>query len=82
MAESILNRKGFPSFTAYSAGSHPAGRVNPHALKQIAGGGMPVEGLRSKSWDEFEIDKIGRGWRSRKLYPRSNESAVRSKIGG
>jgi arsenate reductase len=49
-----MNRKGFPNFSGYSAGSHPAGRVSAHALKQIASGGMPVEGLRSKSWDEFE----------------------------
>ena len=53
MAEAIMNRKGFPNFTGYSAGSHPTGHVSPHALKQIASGGMPVEGLRSKSWDEF-----------------------------
>ena len=53
MAEAIMNRKGFPNFTGYSAGSHPAGRVSPQALKQIAGAGMPVDGLRSKSWDEF-----------------------------
>jgi arsenate reductase len=49
----ILNRKGFPNFTAYSAGSSPIGHVHPQALKQIADGGMPTEGLRSKSWDEF-----------------------------
>lgn len=49
-----MNRKGFPNFTGYSAGSHPTGRVNPGALKQIASAGMPTEGLRSKSWDEFE----------------------------
>jgi hypothetical protein len=54
MAEAITNRKGFPNFTAFSAGSHPTGRVNPQALKQIETGGMPVEGLRSKSWNEFE----------------------------
>ncbi len=53
MAEAIMNRKGFPNFTGYSAGSHPTGHVKPHALKQIASGGMPIEGLRSKSWDEF-----------------------------
>jgi arsenate reductase (thioredoxin) len=53
MAEAIMNRKGFPNFTGYSAGSHPTGHVSPHALKQVASGGMPVEGLRSKSWDEF-----------------------------
>lgn len=53
MAEAIMNRKGFPNFTGYSAGSHPTGYVSPHALKQVSSGGMPVEGLRSKSWDEF-----------------------------
>ena len=53
MAEAIMNRKGFPHFTGYSAGSHPTGHVNPHALKQIVTAGLPVEGLRSKSWDEF-----------------------------
>jgi len=53
MAEAILNRKGFPNFTAYSAGSHPTGHVHPEALRQLAAIGMPTEGLRSKSWDEF-----------------------------
>lgn len=53
MAEAILNRKGRPTFTAYSAGSHPSGRVREEALRQIASAQLPVEGLRSKSWDEF-----------------------------
>jgi arsenate reductase len=53
MAEAIMNRKGFPNFTGYSAGSHPTGRVNPEALKQIASAGIPTDGLRSKSWEEF-----------------------------
>ncbi len=53
MAEAILNRKGFPNFTAYSAGSHPAGYVHPEALRQIACADLPTDGLRSKSWDEF-----------------------------
>ena len=53
MAEAILNRKGKGSFTAYSAGSHPAGAVRPEALKQIELAGIPTAGLRSKSWDEF-----------------------------
>ena len=54
MAEAILNQKGRPNFTAYSGGSHPAGRVHPAALKQLASAHLPTEGLRSKSWDEFE----------------------------
>ena len=53
MAEAILNRKGRPTFAAYSAGSHPAGRVRPEALKQIETADLSMEGLRSKSWDEF-----------------------------
>ncbi len=53
MAEAILNHKGKPIFTAYSAGSHPTGMVRPEALRQIEGAHMPTEGLRSKSWDEF-----------------------------
>jgi len=53
MAEAILNKKGFPNFAGYSAGSNPTGRVHPEALKQIAGAGMPADELRSKSWDEF-----------------------------
>ena len=54
MAEAILNAKGGPNFTAYSAGSHPAGKVHPGALKQLESARLSPEGLRSKSWDEFE----------------------------
>jgi arsenate reductase len=53
MAEAILNRKGPPTFTAYSAGSHPSGQIREEALKQIASAQLPVDGLHSKSWDEF-----------------------------
>ena len=53
MAEAILRHRGEPNFHAYSAGSHPAGRVHPSALKQIQSAGLSIEGLRSKSWDEF-----------------------------
>jgi arsenate reductase len=53
MAEAIMNKKGWPNFTAYSAGSHPTGRVNPHALKMLQTARLPIEGLRSKAWDEF-----------------------------
>jgi arsenate reductase (thioredoxin) len=55
MAEAIMNRKGFPTFTAYSAGSHPKGAVHPAALRQIELAKLPAMGLRSKSWDEFAI---------------------------
>src|SRR5262249_39675261 len=53
MAEAILNQKGKPHFTAYSAGSHPTGRVNPAAIQTLKQAGMSVEGYRSKSWDEY-----------------------------
>ena len=55
MAEAILNHRGRGVFTAYSAGSHPSGMPRPEALRQIALAGMPTEGLRSKSWDEFAV---------------------------
>jgi arsenate reductase len=53
MAEAILNQKGKPNFTAYSAGSFPSGRVHPFALKQLEVARLPTAHLRSKSWDEF-----------------------------
>lgn len=53
MAEAIMNRRGGPTFTAYSAGSHPTGSVRPEALLQIAIAGLSPEGFRSKSWEEF-----------------------------
>jgi arsenate reductase (thioredoxin) len=53
MAEAIMNKKGFPTFTAYSAGSHPNGTVHPAALRQIELAKLPVAGLRSKGWEEF-----------------------------
>ena len=53
MAEAILNRKGKPNFAAYSAGSHPTGKVRPEALKQIELARLSIEGLRSKDWAEF-----------------------------
>jgi arsenate reductase len=53
MAEAILNGKGKPLFTAYSAGSHPSGVVRPEALKLIGLARLPTEALRSKSWEEF-----------------------------
>ena len=53
MAEAILNHKGKPNFTAYSAGSHPSGTVRPEALRQLEIAHVPTNGLRSKPWDEF-----------------------------
>lgn len=56
MAESILNKEGQGKFVAYSAGSHPAGQVNPFALDLLRTLDYPTDGLRSKSWDEFAAD--------------------------
>jgi len=53
LAEVMLNAMGGQRFRAYSAGSHPKGEVNPHALRLLAKNRLPTEGLRSKSWDEF-----------------------------
>ena len=53
MAEAILNFKGRPTFTAYSAGSHPSGTVRPETLRQLERAHLPSAGLRSKNWDEF-----------------------------
>lgn len=53
MAEAIMNQKGWPNFTAYSAGSHATGVVRPEALKQLENAHLPVKELRSKNWDEF-----------------------------
>jgi arsenate reductase len=56
LAESILNREGSERFRAFSAGSTPTGRVNPHALKLLESRGYPTDGLRSKSWEEFAAE--------------------------
>ncbi len=53
LAEAILNFKGKPTFTAYSAGSHPTGAVRPEALRQLELGHIPTQGLRSKTWEGF-----------------------------
>jgi arsenate reductase (thioredoxin) len=53
MAEAIMNQKGRPNFVAYSAGSHPKGSVHPETLRQLERLHLPVDGYRSKSWDEF-----------------------------
>lgn len=53
MAEAIMNYKGRPTFTAYSAGSHPSGTVRPEAIVELTSAHLPTDGLRSKSWDEF-----------------------------
>lgn len=53
MSEDLLNLLGHGRFRAFSAGKQPSGRVNPFAIELLAEAGCDVEGLRSKSWDEF-----------------------------
>ena len=53
LGEVILNSAGDPRFRAWSAGSRPAGRVNPYALELLGTLGYATGKLRSKSWDEF-----------------------------
>jgi len=56
MAECILNRSGRGRFRGFSAGSHPAGQVNPFALALLSRLNHPIEALRSKGWEEFSAD--------------------------
>ncbi len=53
IAEAVLNQLGKDRFRAFSAGSQPSGTVNPHVLDQLERAHIPIEGFRSKSWDEF-----------------------------
>jgi protein-tyrosine-phosphatase len=53
LAEAILTREGRGRFRAYSAGSHPEGRAHAYALDLLKCMNHPIDGLRSKSWEEF-----------------------------
>ena len=53
LAESLLNNLGKGRFRAFSAGSHPAGQVNPFALELLVKNHLSTAELRSKSWEEF-----------------------------
>ncbi len=53
IAEALLNHSAGTRFKAFSAGSYPSGRVDPYAIEQLRIGGIAVDGLRSKSWNEF-----------------------------
>jgi protein-tyrosine-phosphatase len=55
LAESILNATAPGRFRAFSAGSHPGGKVNPFAIELLEKNRFPTEGLRSKAWDEFAV---------------------------
>ncbi|WP_105374551.1 arsenate reductase ArsC [Neorhizobium huautlense] len=56
IAESVLRKDGAGKFNAYSAGSYPKGEVHPLAIEALRGHGYPVDGLRSKSWEEFATE--------------------------
>lgn len=56
LAEALFNDLGEGRVTAYSAGSQPAGKVNPGAIVKLQAEGHSTDGLRSKSWDEFSSD--------------------------
>lgn len=60
MAEAILNHLGKGRFRAFSAGSHPAGKVNPFVLELLSSQDMPVNELVSKSWDAFALPQAPR----------------------
>jgi arsenate reductase (thioredoxin) len=55
MAEAILNKTGERKFRAYSAGSHPKGRVHPETIRLLQRLGYDTSGFRSKSWNEFTM---------------------------
>lgn len=56
MAEKLMEHWGKGKFKAYSAGSFPNGQVNPFAIETLQSHGLSVDGLRSKSWDEFSVE--------------------------
>ena len=55
LAEATLNGLGKGRFRAFSAGSHPTGKINPFAIELLQSLRLPTEGLRSKNWDEFAV---------------------------
>jgi arsenate reductase len=55
LGEALINHLGQGRFRGYSAGSRPAGKVNPYALKTLEQHGIDSSGYRSKSWDEFGV---------------------------
>jgi len=58
LGEALLNHLGQGRFKAYSAGSHPVGKINENALATLAHHGLPTEGYVSKSWDVFDGEPI------------------------
>lgn len=58
LGEALINHFARGRFRAYSAGSHPVGKVNPNALATLARHGLPTEGYSSKSWDDLGETRI------------------------
>jgi arsenate reductase len=58
MAEALLNHYGKGRIQAFSAGSFPTGKIHPMSLATLKEMGLPTEGYRSKSWDEFTNQPI------------------------
>jgi arsenate reductase len=58
LGEALINHLGKGRFRAFSAGSHPTGRVNPNALATLARHGLPTEGYASKSWEALKETPI------------------------
>lgn len=57
LSEAITNHLSQGKLQAFSAGSQPAGEVHPLSLKYLAEKGVPIEGLKSQSWDDFEAEQ-------------------------
>ena len=77
LAESILRKDGEGRFCAFSAGSHPKGKVNPFALKVLTAFDYPSDGFHSKSWDEFATPDAENGFRFHGLRRRCRGSLPR-----
>jgi arsenate reductase len=58
LGEALINQLGGDRFQAFSAGSHPAGKVNAHALATLSRHGIPTDGFSSQSWGEFDEQSI------------------------
>ncbi|MDQ7091276.1 MAG: arsenate reductase ArsC [Methylococcales bacterium] len=54
LGEALFNHLGQGRIHAFSAGSHPIGRINTGALATLKRHGLPTEGYQSQSWDAFE----------------------------